>query len=107
RPVTLMDHTEHVVAEADGLCLALGITGSEREAILRAARWHDLGKAHPVFQDTMRRGLADAGRYEGVLLAKSEERHLRHERTYFRHELASALAFLAHERWRREADLVA
>jgi CRISPR-associated endonuclease/helicase Cas3 len=107
RPVTLMDHTEHVVAEAERLCAALNITGLERETILRAARWHDLGKAHPVFQDTMRRGLADSDGYEGVLLAKSKKQHLRHKRSYFRHELASALAFLAHEKWRRDADLVA
>jgi CRISPR-associated endonuclease/helicase Cas3 len=107
RPVTLKDHTEHVVAEAESLCVALDITGLEKDAILRAARWHDLGKAHPVFQETMRRGLTEPARYDGVLLAKTEKQHLRHKRSYFRHELASALAFLAHENWRREVDLVA
>lgn len=106
-PVTLKDHTEHVVVEAERLCRALNIGGSEKVAILRAARWHDVGKAHGVFQETMRRGLAEPARYDGVLLAKTEKQHLRHERPYFRHELASALAFLAHEKWRREADLVA
>lgn len=107
RPVTLQDHTEHVVAEAESLCAKLGITGLEKNAILRAARWHDLGKAHPVFQETMRRGLTEPKRYDGVLLAKSEKQRLRHARAYFRHELASALAFLAQENWRREVDLVA
>lgn len=107
RPVTLKDHTEHVVAEAEGLCGALAVAGLEKDTILRAARWHDVGKAHPVFQETMRRGLTEPARYDGVLLAKTEKQHLRHKRSYFRHELASALAFLAHEKWRREADLVA
>ena len=107
RPVTLKDHTELVVAEAKSLCVALNIAGLEKEAILRAARWHDLGKAHPVFQETMRRGLAEPAPYDGVLLAKTEKQHLRHNRPYFRHELASALAFLAHQSWRRDGDLVA
>jgi CRISPR-associated endonuclease/helicase Cas3 len=107
RPVTLVDHIKHVVAEAESLCTALSIGGSEKNAILRAARWHDLGKAHDVFQETMRRGLAEPARYDGVLLAKTEKQHLRHKRSYFRHELASALAFLAHKKWDREADLVA
>ena len=42
---------------------------------------------------------------EGVLLAKTVGQNVRHGRAYFRHELASALAFLAHEDWSREADL--
>lgn len=110
RVVTLADHTAHVVHEADELCKALAVTGPEQEAIMRAARWHDLGKAHDVFQDTMRRGLrglSDPKRYNGPLLAKTENKHLRHKRAYFRHELASALAFLAHESWERDDDLVA
>lgn len=106
-PVTLKDHTDHVIAEARTLCAALGIDNSEKNAILRAARWHDLGKAHSVFQDTMRRGLNEPTRYDGMLLAKSEKQHVRHDRAYFRHELASALAFLAQEAWAREVDLVA
>lgn len=107
RPVTLKDHTEHVVAEAESLCTALNISGSEKGAILQAARWHDLGKAHCVFQKTMQCGLTEPPRYEGVLLAKTQKQHLRHKRPYFRHELASALAFLAHKKWDREADLIA
>jgi len=99
--VTLAAHTEHVVAEARALCAELCLTSRERDAILRAARWHDVGKAHPVFQDTMRRGVGEPARYGEAFLAKSENQHLRHHRAYFRHELASALAFLAHENWRR------
>ena len=42
-----------------------------------------------------------------MLLAKTIRTNLRHERSFFRHELASALALLTHEQWSREADLVA
>ena len=107
-PVPLTDHLDHVAAEAEALCHSLDVDAETHGAIVRAARWHDLGKAHEVFQDTMRRGLPggpDAG--GGRLLAKTVGKNMRHGRTFFRHELASALAFLDHEHWSRDADLVA
>ena len=104
--VPLADHLRHVAARAESLCAALDVEPVTRAAIVRAARWHDLGKAHAVFQDTMRRGLDGRSVESGVLIAKTAGRP-RHERPYFRHELASALAFLAHEHWSRDADLVA
>ena len=106
-PVHLTDHLRHVAHEASGLCEALGLGGATRQLLTRAAHWHDLGKAHEAFQDTMRRGLDGQSVPEGVLLAKTVKRNLRHKRAYFRHELASALAFLTHEHWSRDADLVA
>ena len=104
--VPLADHLRHIAAEAESLCAALDVEPDARAAIVRAARWHDLGKAHEVFQDTMRRGLDGRAAAPGVPLAKTVKR-TRHGRAWFRHELASALAFLAHERWSRDADLVA
>ena len=104
--VSLADHLRHVAAEAESLCGALQLETHARAAIVRAARWHDLGKAHQVFQDTMRRGLDGKEIAPAVLLAKTVKQS-RHGRSYFRHELASALAFLAHERWSRNADLIA
>ena len=104
--VPLADHLRHVAGEAESLCAALGADPAARAAVVRAAHWHDLGKAHEVFQDTMRRGLGGRAVEPGVLLAKTAGRP-RHGRPYFRHELASALAFLAHEGWSRDADLVA
>ena len=106
RFVPLADHLRHVVAEADALCGALDVEASARTAVVRAARWHDLGKVHAVFQDTMRRGLDGQAVDPEVLLAKTVKQS-RHGRAYFRHELASALAFLAHERWSRDSDLIA
>ena len=104
--VPLADHLRHVAAEADSLCGALDSGADTRASVVRAARWHDLGKAHEVFQDTMRRGLDGRQVTTDVLLAKTAKQ-TRHGRAYFRHELASALAFLTHERWSGDADLVA
>ena len=106
-PVTLAAHQSHVIGEATQLCDALGIDPDTRRTVLRAARWHDVGKAHGVFQGTMRRGLSSGDGTGAELLAKTEKSNLRHNRAYFRHELASALAFLAHEGWSRDADLTA
>lgn len=106
-PITLAAHQRHVLAEAEKLCEALGIDPGTRRTVLHAARWHDVGKAHDVFQATMRRGLNSEGSTNAEFLAKTEKSNLRHNRSYFRHELASALAFLAHEGWSRDADLTA
>ncbi len=106
-PISLPAHLEHVALEAQALCDALGVDSGTRAAVVRAARWHDLGKAHEVFQQTMRRGLDREEVPSSVLLAKTKNANQRCERAYFRHELASGLAFLAQEEWSREADLVA
>ena len=104
--VPVVDHLLHVVAEAEELCIGLDVDSSAYDTVNRAARWHDIGKAHEVFQDTMRRGLGNRDIPDDVLLAKTVKLR-RHKRPYFRHELASALAFLDHEGWSRDADLVA
>ena len=105
-PILLSAHLRHVAAEAEALCDQLGVCEHTRAAILRAARWHDVGKVHHVFQNTMRRGLGDRDVEDGPL-AKTIKQNMRHERPYFRHELASAVALLAHDGWSRNADLVA
>jgi CRISPR-associated endonuclease/helicase Cas3 len=104
--VPLADHLHHVAAETESLCTALNLEPATLTTLVRAARWHDLGKAHDVFQDTMRRGLDGRTAARGELLAKTAGQ-ARHGRAYFRHELASALAFLAHCHWSRDADLAA
>lgn len=106
-PVPLCAHLGHVASEADLLCQTLKADAHTRASVVRAARWHDLGKAHEVFQDSMRRGLGDCEIEDGVLLAKTIKRNIPHKRPYFRHELASALALLTHENWSRDADLAA
>lgn len=101
RPVALADHLGHVARHAEALCAALGESASST-SIVRAGRWHDVGKAHAVFDRTMHAcALAPAG-----LLAKSPC-NARHDRPFFRHELASMLAWLAQHDGEPDADLVA
>lgn len=90
-PVALADHLGHVAEQASALCKSVGETRFDVD-VVRAGRWHDLGKAHEVFDHTMHGcDAAPAG-----LLAKSPCRG-RHERSHFRHELASMLGWLAQQ----------
>jgi CRISPR-associated endonuclease/helicase Cas3 len=97
---TIAQHTDRVVANATVLLDALKPDLDPwAQAILAAARWHDAGKAHSVFQ----KALPLDGKHQGALWAKSFLKMKRYERPGFRHELASALAVLA----RGLPDLVA
>ncbi|HEU5123334.1 MAG TPA: CRISPR-associated endonuclease Cas3'' [Verrucomicrobiae bacterium] len=94
---TLAKHTAAVVAACTTKLDAFpsAITASWRVALLTAARWHDIGKAHPVFQKFLTDQREVPGEYQSQLLAKSEWKPgVRFERPHFRHELASALAWL-------------
>jgi CRISPR-associated endonuclease/helicase Cas3 len=102
-PVALERHLLDVEDQARALCDALAV-GAERAAIERAARWHDVGKLHPVFQRTLKSCVAVAD--IASVLAKSPC-YARHERTHFRHELASMLAWLDQHDGEEDADLVA
>ena len=89
----LIRHLADVEAEARGIGAAVGLTDALLEPLATAARWHDVGKAHPVFQRSLRGDAEDAPDAE-VLLAKSRLGRIRHARKGFRHELASALRAL-------------
>ncbi len=84
-------HAQGVLAVLDRLAGALALE-SAAAALKVAARWHDAGKAHPVFQGMLQGGEACRA---GTLWAKSGGGAARCERPGFRHELASALAWLA------------
>lgn len=93
---TLVAHTNEVCRAADNLLNALAdlpLDDATRANLLTAARYHDWGKAHDIFQKTMHKGLPPALRHVTDMLAKTKG-NPRHERPYFRHELASALALL-------------
>jgi CRISPR-associated endonuclease/helicase Cas3 len=90
----LLAHSREVEAQTSQLLHSLENLGLDdaRDDLKIAALYHDLGKAHPVFQTTLRTQLPQ-GADTGLLVAKSLALG-RHERPHFRHELASALALL-------------
>jgi CRISPR-associated endonuclease/helicase Cas3 len=101
---TLMEHTEEVATELDGLVRQLDplIDNWFAQALRSAARWHDRGKAHPICQEALHGSGSDAAHRSSVdsfmageILAKSARAGLlKYERKGFRHELAGALAAL-------------
>lgn len=105
RPIGLVAHLGHVEREARSLAARLQLPARETEALARAGRWHDIGKAHEIFRASMTACSATADRVDD-LWAKSPC-GVRHGRRYFRHELASMLAWLAHCSSETDADLIA
>jgi len=84
---TIAEHSDLTVEIAERLLAelqTLGMSADLKLAVREAARWHDLGKAHPVFQES----------YAKRLWGKGGGGRIKHKRRYFRHELASALAYL-------------
>lgn len=97
RPIELERHLEDTKKEAARLVASLGsldIPSSDLDAAVLAAALHDIGKAHPVFQCSMRKTNPELA--PDRFWAKSgTKRPLLHDPPAFRHELASALALLA------------
>ena len=108
--VTLATHATDTAKELHKFAAAIG-GETPWEALERAARWHDLGKVHPAFQAMLTERLpVDDPHRDGGPWAKSDEVHGTwrcRERPGYRHELASALAFLAQGASDLEAYLVA
>lgn len=96
--VALADHLRETEAIGLANLVADGeLPAGAVDALRRAAALHDIGKAHPAFQE-MLRGTApqdERAALEGVLWAKSAFPGGRHVRPHFRHELASTLALIA------------
>ncbi len=92
RWISLQDHTYDVVKATTDLVSALALTNDEIAALRTAARWHDTGKAHPAFQQMLRNGSAAPD--SETIWAKSASGRGGRARKGFRHELASALAWL-------------
>ncbi|MHB8329306.1 MAG: CRISPR-associated endonuclease Cas3'', partial [Acidimicrobiales bacterium] len=99
--VSLVRHLQDVEDAVRALLKLLdppGLSGPQREALAIAGRYHDVGKAHQVFQATLLGSADDADRGRvsaGQPWAKAAGTpRARHSRRSFRHELASALALL-------------
>jgi CRISPR-associated endonuclease/helicase Cas3 len=94
---TIAEHSNDVVAETEDSADALGLHGELRTAVLTAARWHDRGKAHPVFQGAIHDGeqeRPESWRGNQALAKAPDTFWNRYSRHHFRHELATALAML-------------
>ena len=99
RFVSLIEHARHVAEELEELLGQLGIPDEVADELRIAAQWHDVGKAHPWFQELLSHGLGedDPRRSDGPW-AKSAQYQRPEEvaRPHFRHELGSALAMMQH-----------
>lgn len=98
----LAEHLADTEQAARTLCAALAEPLAE--PVITAARWHDTGKAHAPFQDTLHHGLADDDPRRRQLLAKSGGAGGRHARAHLRHELGSLLYWLAAQGYADDPD---
>ncbi|MBK9168574.1 MAG: hypothetical protein IPM24_14045 [Bryobacterales bacterium] len=95
--LSVRQHTIHVCQKLDEIlrdCVCL--PEREKHVLRLAARWHDRGKAHPVFQSRIELTNEAARKLGGKPVAKAPNSAWRKNGTRpgFRHELASALAIL-------------
>lgn len=107
---TIAFHTDEVVKHTTRLSKAMNLPAELTRVLKLAARWHDLGKAHPAFQGAIK-DAADEQRPDRNDLAKAPQSNWRatdswmyrcpvglagddrfEYRPSYRHELASALA---------------
>lgn len=87
KPVLWQIHTNDVVRNATAIVGALALPDELKQAVVLAAKWHDLGKRRPLFQRIL-------GNFDlGILLSKSGKRNARIPEQY-RHEFGSMLDLL-------------
>jgi CRISPR-associated endonuclease/helicase Cas3 len=91
---SLAEHTAKVVSEMKAIAAALAISDADAAPLHTAALWHDIGKAHGEFQAML---VSNDISRQDTLWAKSENKNGKCNRCGFRHELASALAWLLAE----------
>ncbi|MDA1277989.1 MAG: CRISPR-associated endonuclease Cas3'' [Verrucomicrobia bacterium] len=94
---TLADHSSLVVAEMKAIATALALNCEDAATLHIAAQWHDVGKAHDCFQAMLRLGPYQPEDPAGFYAKSKNPFSFRHDdrtRLGFRHELASALAWL-------------
>lgn len=110
--LSLREHTREVVRETSAVARSLEIEELWQKRLETAAIWHDVGKAHEVFQTMLTAPGMNNEQYrapnEETVWAKSNHTLGRASRRGFRHELASALAFLQnHDGARFDGDAIA
>ena len=96
--ITLEDHTSHVLYETHNIIKDLEFLDEDMKRMLMvSAGYHDIGKLHSTFQNTMVKGLNGEDKKLNKFWAKSAQSS-RHDRKGFRHEVASALSYLMQEK---------
>ncbi|MBD2057793.1 CRISPR-associated helicase Cas3' [Oculatella sp. FACHB-28] len=98
--VKLAVHSQDVAEEVETLCQQFPALDLPVDLLVRAGRWHDAGKAHPVFQTVLTHNRPE--QIGETLWAKSnhdfknpnDRYQLPADRRGFRHELVSALLAL-------------
>jgi len=103
--IPLTQHALDTQRHARQLAAAVALLEPAAGIVVSAALWHDVGKAHPVFQDTMHR--ANEGIPDGTVLWAKGVRRAYHGRRGFRHELPGALAYLHAHDGDPNADVIA
>lgn len=98
--LSVFEHTSHVCQQLDEILEDTDVPELDKRILRLAARWHDRGKAHSVFQSKLKAEMVAGDlvqqRLAGEPAAKApEEAWLKNgSRPGFRHELAGALAIL-------------
>ena len=118
--ILLGNHVAEVAREARELAVSLRIKNNYQEALGKAGLWHDFGKSHEAFQNMLLSGRSDEVSLRKDFWAKSDRASGKAhywvsgsngnqiDRSYFRHELASAIAWLQTEgRNHADGDLIA
>jgi CRISPR-associated endonuclease/helicase Cas3 len=108
--VSLAKHSARVREEATALADALDLSREDRTLLAETALHHDWGKAHEAFVALTAQARAERGVSD--ILAKwpaapKGAKRPGGARQYFRHELASGLAYLEAHGWRNDASLAA
>lgn len=87
--VTLNDHTVHVIREMQDIIQNTQYMREQEKTCLAVARYHDLGKAHRIFQETMKK---DTGIDIGDQYWAKRSGSKNHTVPNYRHEAISAIA---------------
>jgi CRISPR-associated endonuclease/helicase Cas3 len=93
KPETLTEHTQKVLTEIQTISNAVVSESHLNEALKTAALWHDVGKAHAEFQKMLFPD-AEPATEDNYMAKSGGDGRGRCKRKRFRHELASALAWL-------------
>ncbi|MHC5720071.1 MAG: HD domain-containing protein, partial [Nostoc sp.] len=84
--ISLKQHSVDVESEVRELCAKLVNYNLPTDILARSGRWHDLGKAHKVFQEMLTPNQPD--NRTGEIWAKSDDTNKgKSKRPGFRHEL--------------------